>query len=139
MPTATSSTFISDFSHKFAISLIKVILVARKELAAYLINSAPLLEVVKNFAPLLIKGVYNCLINLNSFLLFDPIIILSGYLKSRKASPSLKNSGLETTVNNFFFFLIIFSISSPVPTGTVDFVTIIFFLLAILNICLVHL
>jgi hypothetical protein len=42
------------------------------------------------------------------------------------ASPSLKNSGFEITVN-FFLFFNIFSIKSPVPTGTVDFVTIIFF------------
>ena len=46
----------ADFSHKLASSLIKVILVARKAFDAYFINSAPLLEVVKNFAPLLIKG-----------------------------------------------------------------------------------
>ena len=45
-----------DFSHKLAISLINVILVAKKALDAYLINSAPLREVVKNFAPLLING-----------------------------------------------------------------------------------
>ena len=43
------------------------------------------------------------------------------------ASPSLKNSGFETTENNFLgiFFEIIFSISSPVVTGTVDLVIII--------------
>ena len=47
------------------------------------------------------------------------------------ASPSLKNSGLETTENFFllFFFDKIFSISSPVVTGTVDFVIIILNLL----------
>ena len=47
------------------------------------------------------------------------------------ASPSLKNSGLDTTENFFFeFFLaIIFSISSPVVTGTVDLVIIILNLL----------
>ena len=43
------------------------------------------------------------------------------------ASPSLKNSGFETTENLFFeiFLDIIFSISSPVVTGTVDLVIII--------------
>ena len=47
-------------------------------------------------------------------------------MKSLIASPSLKNSGFETTENNFFdiFFDIIFSISSPVVTGTVDLVII---------------
>jgi hypothetical protein len=48
-------------------------------------------------------------------------------VKSLIASPSLKNSGLDTTENFFFefFFDIIFSISSPVVTGTVDLVIII--------------
>ena len=40
------------------------------------------------------------------------------------ASPSLKNSGFETIEKSFLdtFCEIIFSISSPVVTGTVDFV-----------------
>ena len=56
------------------------------------------------------------------------------YLKSRIASPSLKNSGFDTTSNNFLFNLelIIFSILSPVVTGTVDLVTIILKLLILL-------
>ena len=55
-----------------------------------------------------------------------PIITLSGYEKSLIASPSLKNSGLDTTSIRFLFFnfVNIFSILSPVVTGTVDFVTI---------------
>ena len=59
--------------------------------------------------------------------MLDPIIILSGYLKSLMASPSLKNSGLDITSNKDFltFFPIIFSIWSPVVTGTVDLVTMI--------------
>jgi hypothetical protein len=55
------------------------------------------------------------------------------------ASPSLRNSGLETIVKYFFFFFKIFSIESPVPIGTVDFVTIIFFFLVYLRISFVHL
>jgi len=60
-----------------------------------------------------------------------PITILSGYVKSLIASPSLKNSGFDTTENLFllFFFDRIFSISSPVVTGTVDLVIIILNLL----------
>ena len=52
-------------------------------------------------------------------------------MKSLIASPSLKNSGLDTTENLFLEFLLdmIFSISSPVVTGTVDLVTIILNLL----------
>ena len=62
-----------------------------------------------------------------ALLLFDPITILSGNLKSLIASPSRKNSGFDTTSNIFFltFLKTIFSILSPVVTGTVDLVTII--------------
>ena len=45
------------FSHKFAISLIKVIFVAKKAFDAYLISSAALRLVEINFAPLEINGV----------------------------------------------------------------------------------
>ena len=45
MPLATFSTSAPTFSHKLAISLIKDILVAKKALEAYLINSAVSLEV----------------------------------------------------------------------------------------------
>ena len=96
-----------------------------------MINSAALLEVCKYLAPLEIKGLYKFFKIRFDFLSLDPITILSGYIKSLIASPSLKNSGLETTENFFllFFFAIIFSISSPVVTGTVDFVIIILNLL----------
>ena len=59
-------------------------------------------------------------------------------MKSLIASPSLKNSGLETTEKFFLFtfFAIIFSISSPVVTGTVDLFTIILNLLIDLDISL---
>ncbi len=40
MPRATSCTLAPTFSHSSAISLMKVILVARKALEAYLISSA---------------------------------------------------------------------------------------------------
>ena len=51
-----------------------------------------------------------------------PTTTLSGLIKSLIASPSLKNSGFETTSTSFFFFNMekIFSILSPVETGTVD-------------------
>ena len=54
------------------------------------------------------------------------------------ASPSLKNSGLETTANLFLLFFLdnIFSIWSPVVTGTVDLVMIILNLLIDKLICL---
>ena len=62
-------------------------------------------------------------------------------MKSLIASPSLKNSGFETTEKKFFdvFFDRIFSISSPVVTGTVDLVIIILNLLIKVPISLVTL
>ena len=82
---------------------------AKNALAAYFINSAPLLFVVKNLDPLLIRGEYKLFIVLKIEDELEPITILSGYLKSLIASPSLKNSGFETTVN-FLLFFKIFSI-----------------------------
>ena len=61
-------------------------------------------------------------------MLFAPTTILSGNLKSLIASPSRKNSGLETTEKSTFeFFSISILTFSDVPTGTVDLSTIIFF------------
>ena len=45
-------------------------------------------------------------------------------MKSLRASPSFRNSGFEATANSCFVrLLMIASILSPVPTGTVDLVT----------------
>ena len=51
-----SSTLTLIFSHKFEISLIKVIFVAKKAFDEYLINSAALREVWKYVAPFEIRG-----------------------------------------------------------------------------------
>ena len=99
----TSSTFTFVFSHKLAISFIYDIFVAKKAFDAYLIISAPLLFVEKKTAPFLIKGSYKTSIFFSTFLLSDPITILSGNLKSLIASPSRKNSGLEITSKIFSF------------------------------------
>ena len=67
-----------DFSHKLAISLINVILVAKKALEAYLINSEALLVVLIYLAPFEINGeerFFKILLLLTSLV---PITILSG-------------------------------------------------------------
>ena len=56
IPIEISSTSMFVFSHKFAISLINVILVARKAFDEYLISSAALLDVFIYFAPFDISG-----------------------------------------------------------------------------------
>ena len=102
-------------------------MVAKKALDEYFISSAALLEQETKTAPLLTIGRYNSLNIFTTLLSFAPITTRSGYLKSLMASPSLKNSGLDTIVNKllFLFLFKIFSILSPVPIGTVDLVTII--------------
>ena len=72
-----------------------MIFVAKKALDAYFINSAPLRDVTKNFAPLLISGKYRFFIIVNIFLSLEPITILSGNLKSRIASPLLEIQDLN--------------------------------------------
>ena len=66
------------FSHKLAISLIKVIFVARNAFDAYLINSAALLDVGTYFAPFAISGEYKFLRILLDFLSLEPTTTLSG-------------------------------------------------------------
>ena len=64
---------------------------------------------------------------------------LSGCRQSSIATPSFKNSGFEaiSMLTSFILFsLIIFLISKPVPTGTVDLVTIIESLVISWAICL---
>ena len=51
---------------------------------------------------------------------FEPIIILSGKRKSLMASPSIKNSGFEITVN-FFLFLIFFPKILSILLSSKDF------------------
>jgi hypothetical protein len=54
-----------------------------------------------------------------------PITTRSGWRKSRMATPSRRNSGLDATekLPRRRTVAMIFSTASPVPTGTVDFTT----------------
>ena len=69
---------------------------------------------------------YNELTARNEVSLSDPITILSEFLKSSKAEPSLKNSGLLQNWIFPNFLLNFFCIFSVVPGVTVLFITIIF-------------
>ena len=95
-----------------------------------------------NYSIPLIRGLFFAplpFITFVALLLSVPIIILSGYIKSLIASPSRRNSGFEIISIFLYFFLIIFSILSPVVTGTVDLFTIILYLLIYLDISLLAL
>ena len=78
MPKETSLISTLVFSHKLANSFIYAILVAKKALEAYLINSAPLLEVLKYLLFFLTIGKYNDLSILFALILFVPTTTLSG-------------------------------------------------------------
>src|SRR5690606_21536062 len=102
-----------------------VILVAKKEFAAYLVNSEDLSSIKMIGLPDLTYGAYNSPIKAFAFSLDVPTTTLSGFMKSSTATPSRKNSGLETTSTstNVFSLKTAFTLSA-VPTGTVDLVTI---------------
>ena len=99
----------------------KVIFVARNELAAYLVISADFSSIKITGLPCLTKGLYSR--SITFFALEDdvPITTLSGLIKSSTATPSLRNSGLETTSKNDSSKLaanLPYTLSA-VPTGTV--------------------
>ena len=49
----------------------------------------------------------------------------SGFMKSSRAAPSFRNSGLETTPNSYSVSCLTMSVTrAAVPTGTVDLSTI---------------
>src|SRR5688572_15818752 len=102
------------------ISFMNEILVAKNELAAYLVNSAERTSIKIIGFPLLTYGAYN---SFNIFFAFSesvPITILSGFIKSSTANPSRKNSGFETTSNSTLVFAAMVDCTiSAVPTGTV--------------------
>ena len=93
---------------------------AKNELAAYLVSSADLSSINKIGFPCLTSGEYK--VSITCFALSEevPITTLSGFIKSSTATPSLKNSGLETTSKSTFAFAATLSLTfSAVPTGTV--------------------
>src|ERR1700739_3023662 len=96
-PRALSCTSAPTFSERSAISLMKVILVARKALAAYLISSAVRRAVNISGPWFRDSGRENSARTLRPRSLDVPITMRSGNLKSRIAAPSRRNSGLEAT------------------------------------------
>ena len=103
----------------------KVIFIARKALAAYLISSDVRRPVNSSGVSFRFSGRYSSVIGARARSSSMPTTTRSGRLKSLMAAPSRRNSGLDTTANSASGRVsrMIFSISSPVPTGTVDLVT----------------
>ena len=101
IPCLTASTSASRREQRLAISFIKVILVAKKALAAYLVNSADFASMIG--FPCLTRGYISALITL--LYLNRTHNSRSGFIKSSTATPSRKNSGFETTSKGAFAFL----------------------------------
>lgn len=89
-------------SAKFAISLIKLIFIARNEFAAYLMISDDFTEVKRSGAFVRINGLYTSSIASCARGVETQQTIRSGVIKSFTAAPSRKNSGLLTMSNSVF-------------------------------------
>ncbi|MNR09355.1 hypothetical protein D3C85_1255520 [compost metagenome] len=127
IPCRTISISAPSISARFAISFMKLILVANIQLAAYLVNSALRTSITMIFSWLRLKGAYSSRITSSLFGLQVPITMRSGRMQSATAEPSLRNSGLETTSKIKSLRPRWARISatraltlSAVPTGTVD-------------------
>ncbi|MBA7589142.1 hypothetical protein ES708_31218 [subsurface metagenome] len=129
MPWRTMFTSAPTISQRFAMSFIKLILVASIEFAAYLVISAEGISINNNGCPFRRNGLYSRSIAFSAFFDSIPITIRSGFKKSSIADPSFKNSGLEATSNancEFLFassFLMVSLTFFEVSIGTVLFVT----------------
>src|SRR5664279_3571510 len=125
LPIPFRTLFISapSKSHKLAISLIKLILVASMALAAYLVISAEAMSMKRIGWLLSTNGIYSLFIISLDFSLSTPTTIRSGFKKSSIAVPSLRNSGFEAKSNRITSLRlsiadwIVLRIFSDVPTG----------------------
>ena len=125
MPRRTSLTSALYASQRLAISLMKLILVASRQLATYLVISALSGDITRNGRSVRKNGAYSsCRVSATSGLR-TPTTTRSGLLKSSIAAPSLRNSGLLATSNGTLATSAMRRASSAlVPTGTVLLMTI---------------
>ncbi len=117
------------FSAMLAISFMNEILVASIALAAYLVSSAERTSISTTRSWLRLNGAYRRRISATESGLDAPTTMRSGRMQSATASPSLRNSGLETTSNaistprSASAWAMASRTLSAVPTGTVDLFT----------------
>ena len=113
----------------FAISFMKLILVASIALAAYLVSSAERTSIATMRSWLRLNGAYRRLSLSIAAALSAPMTMRSGRMQSSTAAPSFRNSGLETTSKATSApraasaAAIVARTLSAVPTGTVDLST----------------
>ena len=124
MPLRTLFTSAPYFSHRLAISLMKLILHASMALLAYFTISALRTSMIRIGWPWRTNGSYSSRITLPASSLSTPHTTRSGLLKSVMASPSFRNSGLSAMWKGTLVRLLIRSRTLwLVPTGTVLFTT----------------
>src|SRR5215831_5405517 len=102
IPRATSCTSAPHFSQRSAISLMKVIFVARNALDAYLMSSAERRSVKRIGVSLMKSGRYTSRMTRRARSSSVPTTMRSGCLKSSIAAPSRRNSGFDTTAKSAF-------------------------------------
>jgi hypothetical protein len=130
MPTRTCSMSAPTRSAMLAISLMKEILVASIALAAYLVSSAERSSIRWMRSWLRLNGAYIRRSVVAAASLPVPMMMRSGRMQSLTASPSFRNSGLDTTSNATSTpraassAAIAARTRAAVPTGTVDLLTI---------------
>jgi hypothetical protein len=74
--------------------------VASMELAAYFVSSADRRSITSMRSLVRVKGAYRLRRQSIARLSSAPTITRSGFMKSLRASPSFKNSGLDATANS---------------------------------------
>ena len=123
-PLRTFSMSAPTTSHRLASSFMNEMRVASMELAAYLVSSAERRSMTNMRSLERVNGAYKAWSAAMARASLVPTMIRSGFMKSVTASPSLRNSGLEATAKSQrACWRVMVSILSPVPTGTVDLVT----------------
>ncbi len=120
MPVTRSRTFAPTASHRPAIVLMNVSLVARNAFEAYLMSSEVVASVMTAGAP---ESLNNSATRTAASRSSAPTTTRSGLSESATAVPSLRNSGLETTTTSARPTTR--STRPTVPTGTVDLLTMI--------------
>ena len=100
MPLATIWTSAPSASHRFAISLMNEILVARKAFEAYLMSSAVSSVVSTIGVSIRNSGSWSFLRMVRARGVSAPMTTRSGRMKVSIAEPSRRNSGFEATSNS---------------------------------------
>jgi hypothetical protein len=118
MPVTTSATSAPTASHTAATALMKLSLVARKALEAYLIVSADAGSVIMIGA---LSDEYSSAVAIAAARSSEPITTRSGLRKSATADPSRRNSGFDTTDTSSRRSSA--ATTRAEPTGTVDLLT----------------